>query len=256
MSQRKLLLAHIRKGNYAHAGEEQAINLILNLITPNPNQTLLDIGCGLGGTANYIQEKGYGHVTGIDIDPTVLEQAKEYYPNIPFYYCDANLLNDFFSVPSFKDNQKFDVLYSFNAFFCFQNQENCLKQFALVAKPQAELLIFDYTSPGHFSGSSPFTDETKQSTAALRFNPINLSNVAENLKACSWKLEKIIPLDIQYRTWYQELIHKMESNKEDLIAHFGSTPFHELHQGYQKLLEMLKQGIVGGGIVYAKKMPK
>jgi ubiquinone/menaquinone biosynthesis C-methylase UbiE len=244
MSNRKLLLAQIRNGNYAHAGEEEAIDLSLELIKKNPNQKLLDIGCGLGGTADYIEKRGFGKVTGIDLDPVVLKKAKEIYPNIPFHLCDANTVDTFFK------NQKFNILYSFNAFFCFKNQENCLRAFAKVAEENAELLIFDYSSPGFFSKVNPFGGHTG-STVAESFSPINLAAINELLLKTHWKLKKIINLNDKYRYWYQTLISKMENQKDDLTQRFGQTTFDEMYFGYTRLLDLIERGEIGGCIIHA-----
>jgi len=246
MSNRKLLLAHIRNGRYAHAGEEEAIDLTMTLIKKNPQHTLLDVGCGLGGTANYIEPQGFGKVIGIDVDKEVLEQAKTFYPNIPFYLCDANALYTFFK------DQKFNVFYSFNAFFCFKDQTNCLKQFSEVAEKNAELLIFDYSSPKLFLGKSPFIDEKSESRSALLFSPIELSTIETTLNQTQWQLMNIINLNDKYKLWYRSLISKMKSEKLELIERFGKTTFDDLYTGYMRLMELLDKGIVGGSIIHAK----
>lgn len=53
--QNKKFLSFIRNGDYAHAGEEEAIELAMSGIEKNPQRNILDVGCGLGGTANYLQ---------------------------------------------------------------------------------------------------------------------------------------------------------------------------------------------------------
>jgi hypothetical protein len=52
----KQLLAFIRGSDYAHAGEEEAIDLALRPVPRRPDQLLLDVGCGLGGTAKYVED--------------------------------------------------------------------------------------------------------------------------------------------------------------------------------------------------------
>ena len=79
-NKRKLLLSAVRKGAYAHAGEEEAIEIAFSLIPKDPNRTLLDVGCGLGGTAAYLQNNGWGQVSGIDKDPQMIEHVQRHYP--------------------------------------------------------------------------------------------------------------------------------------------------------------------------------
>ncbi|WP_156411958.1 methyltransferase domain-containing protein, partial [Legionella bozemanae] len=68
MEYTKQILAMLREGDFAHPGETEAIELSLSPIAKNSEARLLDVGCGLGGTAHYVQKKGWGTVTGVDID--------------------------------------------------------------------------------------------------------------------------------------------------------------------------------------------
>ena len=52
----KQLLALIRGDDYAHAGEAEAIELAFRSVPRRPDQLLLDVGCGLGGTAKYVED--------------------------------------------------------------------------------------------------------------------------------------------------------------------------------------------------------
>jgi 2-polyprenyl-3-methyl-5-hydroxy-6-metoxy-1,4-benzoquinol methylase len=73
----KRLLSVIRGSDYAHAGEEEAINLVMSRIPKNNGRLILDVDCGLGGTAKFIQEHGWGQVTGIDIEEESMYMQKK-----------------------------------------------------------------------------------------------------------------------------------------------------------------------------------
>jgi len=68
-----------RKTDYAHAGEEEAIDLAFKDIPKEPKGLLLDMGCGRGGTAHYVQGRCWGNVTGADIDADSIEYAVKKY---------------------------------------------------------------------------------------------------------------------------------------------------------------------------------
>lgn len=246
MSNRKLLLAAVRQGNYAHAGEEEAIELAMGLLSKKPEQTLLDVGCGLGGTAYYIQQYGWGEVSGIDVDPEVLAQAKKFYPDLLLSLCDANHVTELFSKPSF------DVMYSFNAFFCFLEQENVLAKLNQIAKNSADLIIFDYASPGAFSKPSFFLNSNGKSTSSV-FSPINLNTIETSLEKTGWHLQQIIDLEQQYKNWYETLVTKMNAQKEHLITNFGEATFNDLYESYRRLLDALYRKEITGVILHAKK---
>src|SRR5271155_6058680 len=85
----KRILALIRDGDYAHAGEEEAIERPLRSIPKTGGACLLDGGCGRGGSAEYLRRRGWGHVEGIDRDNESIEYARATYPEVNFHVCDV-----------------------------------------------------------------------------------------------------------------------------------------------------------------------
>ena len=85
----KRILALIRDGDYAHAGEEEAIERALRSIPKNPRNWILDVGCGRGGSAEYLRRHGWGNLVGIDRENDSIEYAKAIYPDVEFHTCDV-----------------------------------------------------------------------------------------------------------------------------------------------------------------------
>src|SRR4051794_28000217 len=108
----KRILAAVRGADFAHAGEAEAIELALAPVEKDARRTVLDAGCGRGGTAAYVQHHGWGRVSGFDIDATSIEEALGRYPELDLRVADAASADAAFSVA-------FDLLYSFNAFYAF-----------------------------------------------------------------------------------------------------------------------------------------
>lgn len=144
MLQDKLLLSYLRDGDFTHPGSIEAINLAMRKFPKDPTRYILDVGCGLGGTAHIVQKQGWGKVVGIDIDEHAIQYAKENYPEISFYHCDVTSTAKFFST------DQYDMTYLFSAFYCFESQQQSLEALASVTKEDGELVIFDYSSPGDF----------------------------------------------------------------------------------------------------------
>ena len=61
---------------------------LLQLLNPQPGESILDIGCGTGQLTEKIAQSG-AEVMGIDQAPTMIEKARQNYPHIRFDVADA-----------------------------------------------------------------------------------------------------------------------------------------------------------------------
>lgn len=129
-----------------YGGIDQFISCILK--EDLSKMRILDIGCGNGGMLSYFIEKGFSadKVIGIDLSLTRIENAEIKYPDLMFY-CD-NAIN-------FKlENQKFDLITSFDLFSHFSSREDIINGIKNVSDHLAEdglFLWYDIYSKDHFS---------------------------------------------------------------------------------------------------------
>ncbi|MBF2064457.1 MAG: methyltransferase domain-containing protein [Calothrix sp. C42_A2020_038] len=75
---------------------------LLNLLSPQPNERILDVGCGTGQLTAKIADAG-ARVMGIDADAAMIEKAKLNYPHLEFAVADARL---------FQFDTLFDAVFS------------------------------------------------------------------------------------------------------------------------------------------------
>ncbi|MEL6166303.1 MAG: methyltransferase domain-containing protein [Cyanobacteria bacterium J06628_3] len=61
---------------------------LLEILNPQPNETILDLGCGTGQLTAKIAESG-AEVIGIDSASEMIEQAQQNYPKLKFKLADA-----------------------------------------------------------------------------------------------------------------------------------------------------------------------
>lgn len=238
----KELLAYLRRGDFAHPGEIDAIELALATIAKKNSQRILDVGCGLGGTANYVQQQGWGQVVGIDLDPGLVQYAKNHYPEISFIQGDIHQAQAILA-------GKFQVIYSFSAFFCFASQQTVLQQWAQIAEKHAELVIFDYSRPNVDAISSPFP----WSKTATRFSPIYLPELKSQLAITGWVFKESLDITQQFHLWYTQLMQQFDLKRESLINRFGIALFSKMYEGYSQLLMAIEAQKIGGIIVYASR---
>lgn len=185
----KKLLAFVRGGDYAHPGEEDAIQLTMSRFPKDKNRTLLDIGCGQGGTAHYLQQHGWGRVTGFDLDQKAIEYAKQTYQDLSFYCGDVVNISRII-------NTRFDIIYMFNVFYEFPDPLLALQTLRSVAKPHGDMIIFDYIDLSNGTSQMIYSGASDKTTL-----PILRNSFQKMAHISGWKINEFVDLSSQYKDW-------------------------------------------------------
>lgn len=230
----KRFLATVRGDDFAHAGERESIDLVFASIPTRPSWKVLDVGCGRGGTAAYVQNHGWGEVEGIDIDQHSIDYAREKYPGLNFHVCAMEEVGDRF-------HEQFDLLYLFNVFYASKEKGEAITSFRKAAKQDGFLSIFDYVYykpekplPQVFLGQTPATKE----------------QVYSLLKDASWRLVEDINLDKKYIDWYRKFLDRFDD--PELRRGYSEDVIKGVHSTYSELLQSIENGVLGGALLLAQ----
>lgn len=120
---------------------QYGIDLMLRLSSPKPGDTVLDVACGTGIVACEYA-KLVSHVTGIDLTPAMIEQAKilqreKNLNNIDWRTGDVSIL-------SFNDNS-FSIVVTRYSFHHITDSRVVLEEMKRVCKPAGKILVVDVT---------------------------------------------------------------------------------------------------------------
>lgn len=234
----KQILSLVRDGDFAHAGEEEAIALAQ--VPKNPSQSILDAGCGRGGTAAYMQENGWGRVTGIDIEPKSIAYASATFPGSKFICSD---IGDAGELPG-----SFDVITLFNVFYALPDHSAALRALGNRAKPDGRLVIFDYVDPGHYQ-DAPLMDSD------IRFipNPPRLRDLSQTLASGGWRLTSLTDLKDEYVRWYAYLVARIEAKREGIENLSSPDIYNHVLGLYSGLLAAVRDGRLSGAVIHAER---
>jgi len=236
----KQILALVRKGDFAHPGEEQAIDICFSSLPRDTSREVIDIGCGRGGTAEYVRQRGWGNVTGVDIDAESILYATTQYPKVRFVVSDVTTIGSLW-------RSHFDLVYLLNTFYAFTEQKRALNEIALVARTNSRLMIFDYLD---ISGS--FRKE-----AGNRFSdwsPIRIEFLKSDLKDSGWEFITHENITDRYFYWYRELCSRIEKHEKQIISAHGRTWYDYVHRFYDYVLSLIEEEILGGAIIWAQRV--
>ena len=217
----KKIISLVRGGDYAHPGAEEAIDMVFKYIPKKADRLLLDVGCGLAGTANYLQEKGYGKVTGLELDEGIVKLARCKYPHLNLVQGDVN------HADKVLDN-KFDLIYHFCSFYAFPEKLEALKALRKVAHDKTELVIFDYAIDG----------DEREPIAEIP-HPLNLKEIGEMLALAGWRKVECVDISDYYEREYAGFLAKILEKKDEIIKlsdpesyEFVKTKYADIYSEY------------------------
>jgi SAM-dependent methyltransferase len=234
----KAVLARIRGADHAHAGEEEAIALTLASVSPDPDRRVLDVGCGRGGSAEWVRRHGYGRVTGIDLDAESIAYARERYPDCDFVACDVLDVAD-------AVEGGFGLVYGLNAFYAFPDLLGALRAVRAVAARGAQLLIFDYVREDLADPKGPLLDPHGPAGA------LGEHFLVETLTDADWGSVLSHDVSADYVRWYEGLLDNLAAKRSALDEEFGAEIVSGLQAFYAELLVALRLGEVGGAVYSA-----
>jgi SAM-dependent methyltransferase len=239
--QGKELLSLIRDGDYAHVGEREAIDLVLRPYPRHPGRCILDVGCGRGGTAQYVQQRSWGQVVGIDREPESVARARRVYPGVEFHACDV------VEAASVLD-RTFHLIYLMNSFYAFADQRRALRVLAQLARESGRLILFDYVDRGGYEGEEVLADGVP-----LIPHPLRLCTIGGMLAEAGWRLVSYEDLTPRYERWYDALVRRIDARRSELITAAGPDGFRSVQGQYADLLGCIRGGTLGGAIVRAER---
>jgi SAM-dependent methyltransferase len=130
-------------------------------------ESVLELGCGYGRFLLPLLEHGLS-VTGIELDPDMLEYARQMMARVPAGKPTARLIEA--DMRTFELGTYFDrVLIPFNTLFCLQNNEEVRATFSRIARhlrPGGKMILDVYHVEAEDLGDEPF-EEPKEFLATV-----------------------------------------------------------------------------------------
>jgi ubiquinone/menaquinone biosynthesis C-methylase UbiE len=190
----KLKAADLAPVDEFHIGGREATLHILSQMNITAEDTVLDIGCGIGGAARTLVSETGCHVTGIDLTPEYIDIAKELTRRCAMEGKAAFQLANACAMP-FAD-QYFDSAISLHVAMNIEDREALYGETARVLKPGAIFALYDvmtqsdepleYPAPWAASARTSFLKSPSEMRALLQeagFTLIHEENRGEMAKA-------------------------------------------------------------------------
>ncbi|MAJ47032.1 MAG: hypothetical protein CBC35_07255 [Planctomycetes bacterium TMED75] len=124
-----------------HVGKREASTRLAPLLDLKQDDTLIDIGCGIGGPARFFAEATGARVTGIDLTPDFIEAATELTRLVGLGEQVRFQLASGTEIP-FED-ARFDAATLMHVGMNIEDKQTLLSEMARVTRPGGRVLIYD-----------------------------------------------------------------------------------------------------------------
>jgi trans-aconitate methyltransferase len=104
---------------------------LVELLNPQPNEVILDLGCGTGELTRQIADAG-AKVIGIDNSPAMIEKARKSFPDIDFHVMEAT---------SFTFDFPFDAVFSNAVLHWISEKEKVIHQLSTCLKKGGRIVV-------------------------------------------------------------------------------------------------------------------
>lgn len=234
--------------NWVSTGGEKTTKEFCERLNLKPGQTVLDVGCGTGGSAFYMAEKYGVTVRAVDLASHMISIAndrlartgKSVQERVTFAIEDI-------TKSSYPDNS-FDVIYSRDTILHIPNKEELFQMFKNFLKPGGLLFITDYCR-GDQEHSAQFLTYVKNRGYDLR----TVKNYGRVLEACGFRNVEAHDLTGRFREILAEELANFEPTKDTFIKEFSEDDFNDIVDGWRAKQVRCKAGDQAWGMFFAFK---
>jgi len=226
-------------------GGEQQNAKFLSQLDLKPGETVLDIGCGIGGNAFQIAKEYGAHVMGVDLSSNMVTMACERAclkkdTRVRFLIADITQF-DF-------EPHTFDVVYSRDCIIHIPDKSALFIKIFKWLKPGGKLLITDY-----MVGEKEHTDEFKQYLADRQYGLKPLRDYVQAAKSAGFQQVEGIDITDQLRHLIEVEQNRAAENKQEFMQMFPDSDYDHLVQGWHNKIGYIDSGDHKWGVIKAIK---
>ncbi|RMJ22588.1 S-adenosyl-methionine-sterol-C [Aspergillus sp. HF37] len=119
-----------------------------------PGDKVLDLGCGRGRVAAHMAQYSGAQITGLNIDPNQIAQARSFNDKLGFAD-NKFIVQDFNNLPLPFENESFDAFFQIQALSLCKDLSALFREVYRVIKPGAKVSLLDWVSLPPYDPSNP-----------------------------------------------------------------------------------------------------
>lgn len=198
---------------------------------------MLDIGSGLGGVSLYLAEKHHAILSGVEINPWMIEESTKRIPGSLKSKMNYVLMGEGNSLPFL--NASFDIVYSKGVLTHVPDKSKLVKEIFRVLKPNGIFVVDDWLSP--VSGRWGAKLNKMAETEGLILFAQTEKDYIKLLKETGFKNIKMRSESENYSKYNREVASslKIEDKRKQFQMKYGEKSLLEAIEGYQLIADSI-----------------
>jgi len=234
---------------YVSTGGQDTTEKFVKELNLKKGDTVLDVGCGIGGSAFYIARTYGAKVHGIDLSTNMISMAVKYQgdmeeavrKNVSFEMSDITKHN-------FEPNS-FDVIYSRDTILHIGEKEALFTKFFTWLKPGGKIMISDYCHGDKEEHSEAYLKYVHQRCYLM----LTVPEYGRLLERVGFGNVKAIDKTAQFMDILNIELKRFMEQKSGFLNEFKETDFNYIIDGWKSKLERCGTGDQAWGLFTATK---
>lgn len=203
-------------------------------------KTILDIGSGLGGNAFYLAEKYSAQVTGLDVNPWMIEESKRRTPEFLKDKINFLLSTSNSGWPLSKDS--YDMIYSKGVLTHLDTKDEIFQECHRLLRKKGVLVITDWLSAHQKKWGKNIARLVELEHLSLF--PENEEGYIETLKKNGFNILSVRDDSFVYLKYNQEIIDRLRDPNQHpfLLNYFDEQGIEDAIEGYESIVKAIETG--------------
>jgi len=209
-------------------------------------EKILDVGCGIGGSAFHFVQNYGAQVEGLDLSSNMIELARKKnqqykIPDINFYVADATKIE--------LKESSFDIVYSRDTILHIPPKRELFTKFFKWLKPGGRLLITDYCCGPY----DQWQDDYQSYIDERGYTMLTVEDYGKLLSDVGFKDVQAVNKTDDFLKILQSEVDLFDPKKEQFIKAFSEKDFVDISEGWKDKLVRCSKGDQRWGMFVARK---
>jgi len=223
---------------YVSTGGEETTARILESLGLKEGDRVLDVGCGIGGSAFYMARKYGVTVHGVDLSSNMISLAQKYQAEMEENVKDkvtfelSDITHHDFQLSSF------DVIYSRDAILHIADKNLLFGKFFKWLKPGGKVVITDYCHGDKEKHSDPFKAYVQQ----RHYHLLSVPEYGRILHRAGFNQVVAEDRSPQFIEILEQELSRLQEQKENFLKEFTEADYQTLVEGWNAKIFRCKKG--------------